>query len=70
MLEFLLSDDDSVVKLLSVFRFAEGQVNVVRLLLVVRILDFKACRKKIEFQQKMENVGLRCHQDKEHWGSP
>ena len=45
MLEFLLSDDDSVVELLSVLRLAEGQVNVVRLLLVVRVLDFQACRK-------------------------
>jgi hypothetical protein len=40
--EFLESDDDSVIKLLSVLGFTERQVDVIRLVLAVGVLDFQA----------------------------
>ena len=42
--EFLESDDDSVIKLLSVLGFTERQVDVIRLVLAVGVLDFKALK--------------------------
>jgi hypothetical protein len=44
VLELLQRDDDPVVQLLPVLRLAERQVDVVRLVLVVGVLDLQTLR--------------------------
>ena len=48
-LDFLQRDDDLVIELLPVLRLAERQVDVVRLVLAVSVLNFQACKTLIKF---------------------